>query len=94
MIFNIGRYATVGYFTWKVNQNNAERMENTYRKYSCDCYYISKDPASYKLPTNKRFDLAHIIPYCTDCNYCENLFNHSGKVNTEMTDPSMTSHIK
>ena len=48
------------------------------QQYGCDCYYVSQDPKQYGLKTNKRFDFAHIIPKCTDCNYCNAAFNGSG----------------
>eukprot|EP01084_Bolivina_argentea_P138647 244057_1 len=75
-IFNIGRYLLLGVFTADVNQRNAHDMV-LYQQYACDCYFISKKPQNYGIKTDVRFDLAHSVPKCTSCTWCENAFEGS-----------------
>ena len=85
IVANIAFYVLIGYYTNKVNRDNVKRIVNKYQQYACDCYFVSKHPASYTIhgaddtvETNRRFDFSHIIPKCTDCNYCNRAFNESG----------------
>ena len=42
-IWNIVRYITIGILIFYANKQNVAEMED-YKKYCCDCYYVSLDP--------------------------------------------------
>ena len=72
--WNIIRYIAIAIMIFLANRRNINEI-NKYRKFCCDCYYVSKQPSNYGIASDIRFDLSYCIPECTDCNYCESFFN-------------------
>ena len=83
-IWNLIRYITIGVLVYQANDRNVHDIKK-YKRFCCDCYYISKDPTSYGLKQNTRFDLSYCVPSCTDCNYCESKFNNTAELAFEYT---------
>ena len=79
MVLCITRYLIIGYWTWDINNDNASDMI-AYQDYACDCYFVSMNPHLYdkQIPGDVRFDLAHEVPYCTDCSECNKVYNDTG----------------
>ena len=85
--WNLVRYISIGILIFCSNVININDV-NGYKKYCCDCYYISLSPDLYNIHEDERFDLSYCIPECTDCNYCKSYYdnNATASYNDNTTD--------
>ncbi len=86
--YNSLRYVAIGVLIFVANNVNIDDVEG-YKKYCCDCYYISLQPETYNIAKKARFDLSYCIPQCTDCNFCKTYYanNAENAFNSNLSCP-------